>query len=151
MFYVFDRKPKCKTQVPLPLIFCSTPRTHIAQRGRLGFFTVSLSPHKKARASKQAWKTPPPPRRRNSHRRRKISRWCWPPMSTWAPKTSTSRWSVMSSRGAVMVGFSVSFSLFLFWVFVIVLYWFWLLVTVELIGCPILQYPCNILTLIHYW
>ena len=30
-------------------------------------------------------------------------------------------------------------------------YWFWLLVTVELIGCPILQYPCNILTLIHYW
>ena len=53
MFYVFDRKPKCKTQVPLSLIFCSTPRTHIAQRDRLGFFTVSLSPHKKAnRASK---------------------------------------------------------------------------------------------------
>ena len=47
-----------------------------------------------------------------------------PPQSTWAPKTSTSRWSVMSSRGAARVGFSVSFSLFLFWVFVIVLDWF---------------------------
>ena len=32
------------------LIFCSTPRTHIAQRGRLGFFTVSLSPHKNSKS-----------------------------------------------------------------------------------------------------
>lgn len=65
VFYVFYRKPKCKTQVPLSLIFCSTPRTHKAQRGSLGFFRLSLSlflsispPRKKASMENTAAATP---------------------------------------------------------------------------------------------
>ena len=98
-----------------------------------------------------------------SHHRRALSLTSPPPLATsLALATTTSLVHLGTKNINFQMGryvfkgrsdgwFFCLFSLFLFWVFVIVLDWFWLLVTVELTGCQILQYPCNILTLIHYW
>ena len=72
--------------------------------------------HTRAFSFSEPWPPPLLPLLSVSYPKRRLtSRWCWPPMFTWEPKTVTFKWSAMSSSAAVMVSIKISKIFFPFW------------------------------------